>query len=422
MTDAAHRHAGLRQSAAALQDGLVALRRALHREPEIGLELPLTQGRVLAALDGLPLEITLGTKLSSVTAVLRGALPGPVVLLRADMDALPVQEDSGVPYASAVPGVMHACGHDLHTAALVGAVRLLCERRDELAGTVVFMFQPGEEGLGGALLMIDEGVLEAAGSTPVAAYALHVAASQLPNGWVATRPGPIMAAADTLTVTLRGRGGHGSSPHLALDPIPAACEAVMALQTMVTRRFDAFDPVVVTVGYFHAGTAENVIPDEAVFAATVRSFSPEARARVLEEAPRVVQGVGRAHGLTVEAVVTEGYPVTVNDPTEAAFAAAAAGALLGTDRYLEMPRPIAGSEDFAVVGALVPSAYLLLGACPAGRDPSTAAYNHSPQAVFDDCVLGDAAALLADLALRRTAWDGPPGAESPLPAGRPDVP
>lgn len=405
MTDAAHRQAGLRRAAAALQAELVALRRTLHREPEIGLDLPLTQARVVTALKGLPLEITLGKQLGSVTAVLRGALPGPAVLLRGDMDALPVQEADGTSYASGVGGVMHACGHDLHTAALVGAVRLLCERRDELAGSVVFMFQPGEEGLGGARLMVGEGVLTTAGSTPVAAYALHVTSSQLPNGWVAGRPGPIMAASDTLTVTMRGRGGHGSSPHLALDPIPAACEAVTALQTMVTRRFDAFDPVVVTVGSFHAGTAENVIPDEAVFAATVRSFSPEARARVLEEAPVVVRGVGQAHGLTVDAIVTEGYPVTVNDPAEAAFAARTARELLGGDRYVDMPRPIAGSEDFSVVAELVPSAYLLLGACPADRDPATAAYNHSPQAAFDDSVLADAAALLAELAWGRLLRD-----------------
>jgi hippurate hydrolase len=399
--EAARRRAGLRESAALLQPELTTLRRALHREPEIGLELPQTQAKVLAALEGLPLEITLGKQLSSVTAVLRGALPGPVVLLRADLDALPVQETSGLPYASEVDGVMHACGHDLHTAGLVGAVRLLCERRDELPGSVVFMFQPGEEGAGGARFMIEEGVLDAAGTLPVAAYALHVGASLLPNGWVATRPGPIMAAADVLTVTMHGRGGHGSSPHLALDPIPAACEAVTALQTMVTRRFDAFDPVVVTVGSFHAGTTDNVIPDDAVFAATIRSFSPEARDKVLAEAPRLVCGIGEAHGLTVEAVVTEGYPVTVNDLTEAAYAAETAGELLGRDRYIEMPRPVAGSEDFAVVAELVPSAYLMLGACPADRDPFTAAYNHSPEALFDDSVLADAAALLAELALGR---------------------
>ena len=400
MTDAAAL-SRLRDSAALLQPELVALRRALHREPEIGLDLPLTQAKVLAALEGLPLEITLGEKLSSVTAVLRGGLPGPTVLLRADLDALPVDEAAGLAYASAVPGAMHACGHDLHTAGLVGAARLLCERRESLAGNVVFMFQPGEEGQGGARLMIDEGVLEASGDTPVAAYALHVGASVLPHGWVATRPGPIMAAADVLAVTMHGRGGHGSSPHLALDPVPAACEAVTALQTMVTRRFDAFDPVVVTVGSFHAGTASNVIPDEAVFEATIRSFSPEARARVLAEAPRLVRGIGEAHGLTVDAVVQEGYPVTVNDPEQAGYAAETARQLLGVERYIEMPRPVAGSEDFAVVGETVPSAYLMLGACPPDRDPFTAAYNHSPEARFDDAVLADGAALLAALALGR---------------------
>ncbi|MFF1842523.1 M20 family metallopeptidase [Streptomyces sp. NPDC058232] len=401
MTDAASRSADLRGSAAALLPELVALRRALHREPEIGLELPLAQAKVLAALDGLPLEITLGKQLSSVTAVLRGALPGPVVLLRGDMDALPVQETSGLPYASEIPGVMHACGHDLHTAGLVGAVRLLCERRDTLAGTVVFMFQPGEEGDAGARVMVDEGVLDAAGTRPVAAYALHVASAQLPHGFVGTRPGPILAAADALDVTVRGRGGHGSSPHSALDPIPAACEAVTALQTMVTRRFDAFDPVVVTVGSFHAGTTHNVIPDEAVFSATIRSFSAEARARVHEEAPRLVRGIGEAHGMTVEAVVDEGYPVTVNDPAEAAYAAETARQLFGADRYFELPNPIAGAEDFAFIGQQIPSAYLMLGACPADLDPTTAPYNHSPEALFDDSVLGDAAALLAQLALGR---------------------
>jgi amidohydrolase len=396
----------LRESAALLQPELAALRRAVHQEPEIGLELPLTQAKILAALEGLPLEISLGEKLSSVTAVLRGALPGPTVLLRGDMDALPVHETTGLPYASRFAGVMHACGHDLHVAGLVGAVRLLCERRDALPGSVVFMFQPGEEGDGGAQTMVEEGVLNAAGSAPVAAYALHVASAQLPQGWAATRPGPIMAAADTLHVTMGGRGGHGSAPHLALDPIPAACEAVTALQTMVTRRFDAFDPVVVTVGSFQAGTVENVIPDDAEFSATIRSFSPEARTRVLEEVLRVVRGVGEAHGLTVDAAIKPGYPVTVNDHGEAAFAAETVRRVLGPHRYVEMPHAVAGAEDFAVIGELVPSAYLMLGACPADRDLSTAPYNHSPEAAFDDAVLGDGAALLAGLALARLRRHG----------------
>lgn len=393
----------LAESAALLQPELAELRRAIHMEPEIGLDLPLTQARVVASLEGLGLELTLGRKLSSVTAVLRGGRPGPRVLLRADMDALPVQETSGLPYASKIPGAMHACGHDLHVAGLVGAARLLAERRAELAGSVVFMFQPGEEGCGGAQLMIDEGVLDAAGERVVAAYALHVGSALLPHGWVAGRPGPIMAAADTLRVNFVGRGGHGSSPHLALDPVPAACEAVLALQTMVTRRFDCFDPVVVTVGTLHAGTVENVIPQSAGFAATVRSFSPAARARVAEESLRVVRGVGEAHGLTVEAEFESGYPVTVNDPAEAAFAARTVTEVLGEGRYIEMPHAVAGSEDFGVIGELVPSAYVMLGACPADRDPFTAPYNHAPEAAFDDAVVGDGAALLAGLALGRLA-------------------
>ncbi|WP_405000779.1 M20 metallopeptidase family protein [Kitasatospora cathayae] len=394
----------LTRAAALLQPELAALRRELHKEPEIGLDLPRTQARLLAALDGLPLELTLGKGLSSITAVLRGGRPGPTVLLRADMDALPVQENVRLPYASRLPGAMHACGHDLHMAALVGAARLLAERRAELAGDVVLMFQPGEEGAGGAQLMVDAGVLDAAGERVVAAYALHVAAALLPNGLVAARPGPMLAASDTLQVTLRGRGGHGSSPHSALDPVPAVCEAVLALQTMVTRRIDAFDPVVLTVGTLSAGTAANVIPDEARFAATIRSFSPRSRELVRAEALRVVHGIAAAHGLESVAEVEPGYPVTVNDPVEADFAAGLATRLFGPERYVPMPQPIAGSEDFGVVAALVPSAYLMLGAAPTdGRDPFTTPYNHSPDAEFDDGVLADAAALLAGLALGRLA-------------------
>ncbi|MFD9692815.1 M20 family metallopeptidase [Kitasatospora sp. NPDC059088] len=394
----------LLRSAALLQPELALLRRELHRRPELELDLPRTQARLLAALDGLPLELTLGKGLSSITAVLRGGRPGPNVLLRADLDALPVQEGTELPYASETPGVMHACGHDLHAAALVGAARLLSERRAELAGNVVLMFQPGEEGADGARLMVEAGVLDAAGERVVAAYALHVAAAILPNGVVATRPGPVLAASDTLRVTLRGRGGHGSSPHSALDPVPALCEAVLALQSMVTRRIDAFDPVVLTVGLLGAGTAANVIPDEARFEATVRSFSPRSRELVRTESLRVVHGIAAAHGLEVTAEVEPGYPVTVNDPGETEFASGLAARLFGSGRFLEMPQPIAGSEDFGVLGELVPSAYLLLGAVPDdGRDPFTAPYNHSPEAEFDDGVLGDGAALLAGLALGRLA-------------------
>ncbi|MGW8380869.1 M20 family metallopeptidase [Streptomyces sp. ODS28] len=387
-----------------LQEELVALRRDLHREPETGLHLPRTQAKVLAALDGLGLEISTGERLSSVTAVLRGGAcdgQGPVVLLRGDMDALPVQEESGEPYASEVPGAMHACGHDLHTAGLVGAAKLLAARRAELAGDVVFMFQPGEEEGGGARLMIEEGVLDAAGRRADAAYGLHVAANTLPLGLAATRPGALLAASDTLRVTVNGQGGHGSSPHAAQDPVPAACAMVTALQTMVTREFDAYEPVVISVGLLRAGTAANVIPDTAHFEATVRTLSEERRSAVREAASRTVRGIAEAHGLSCEVAYEEGYPVTANDPSEAAYALEVAREVFGARRVLEAPRPMSGAEDFSFVLREVPGAYLFLGATPPGADPVTAPFNHSPRAVFDDAVLGDGALLLAELAASR---------------------
>jgi len=395
--------AGVHDDAVAIAAELTRLRRAIHAEPEIGLDLPRTQRKVLDSLDGLPLEIRLGESLSSVTAVLRGALPGDTVLLRADMDALPVTERTGLPYASLVDGAMHACGHDLHTAMLAGAAKLLSARQRELAGNVVFMFQPGEEGPGGARIMIQEGMLDAAGEPPVAAYALHVVSGLLPFGLLASRAGTLMAAADTLHVTVHGRGGHGSQPQNAADPIPVACEIVLALQTMVTRRFDVFDPVVVTVGTFHAGTVDNVIPDDAQFVATVRSFSPAARAAVQAAAPRIATDIAAAHGLRATAEFRDGYPVTVNDGAELTFAEQTVADVLGDGRYITAPNPLTGSEDFSYVLEHVPGAFLMLGACAPDTDPFTAPFNHSAEACFDDAVLPDGTALYAELALRRLA-------------------
>jgi hippurate hydrolase len=391
------------QDAVAISGDMAELRRAIHREPEIGLELPRTQEKVLTALDGLPLEISQGRALTSVTAVLRGARPGGTVLLRGDMDALPVTERTGLPYASALDGTMHACGHDLHTAMLAGAARLLSARQADLPGNVIFMFQPGEEGSGGAGLMISEGVLDAAGDRPLAAYGLHVTSSMLPRGLFSSRPGTLMAAADSLEITVRGRGGHGSQPHNAADPVPAACEIVTALQSLVTRKFDIFDPVVITVGSFHAGTASNVIPDEARLEATVRSFSPGTRTRVMEAALRLVADIASAHGLSATAQFVDSYPVTVNDDAEEAFAEQAVGELFGTQRFVRTPNPIPGSEDFSFVLEQVPGAFVLLGACPPDADPAAAPFNHSAEAIFDDAVLADGATLLAELALRRLA-------------------
>jgi amidohydrolase len=399
--------ADLLVEATALAPTLVDLRRRLHRIPEVGLHLPLTQAAVLAALRGIEqdhgvdLEITTGAALSSIVAVVRGARPGPAVLLRADMDALPVTEDTGEEFTSEHPGSMHACGHDLHTAGLVGAARLLVAHREEIAGAVVLMFQPGEEGDHGARAMIEEGVLDAAGERVVAAYGLHVMSSVLPAGLVTTRPGTILAAADTLTVTVRGRGGHGSMPHLAADPVTVAAEIVLAFQTAVTRQFDALDPVVVSVGRIAAGTTDNVIPASAEIAATVRTFSEETHQLGEERLVRVATHVAAAHGLTVDVDYARGYPTTVNTPAEADRASRVATEIVGPRGFMTAPRPIPGSEDFSYVLQQVPGTYLGLGATPRGTDPTTAAYNHSAQARFDESALPVGAAVLAGLALDR---------------------
>jgi len=389
------------EQASSLRGDLTELRHALHREPEVGLQLPGTQQRVLDALSGLPLEITTGRTLTSVTGVLRGARPGPVVLLRGDMDALQIEEKSGVPFRARTDEAMHACGHDLHTAMLVGAAQLLAQARDELAGSVIFMFQPGEEACNGAGYMIAEGVLDAAGDRPVAAYALHVMSARLPYGTFTTRPGPMLAASDALGVTVRGTGGHGSAPHLARDPVLAACEMALALQTYLTRSVDPLEPAVLTVGSFHAGTRRNVIPETASFDATIRTFSQEVRDKIARETVRVCEGIAAAHGLEVDAVYSQEYPVTVNDDTEAAFAAQTAAALFGDGAFTPMVRPVTGAEDFSRVIAEVPGAMVFLGATPPGEDHNAAPYNHSQYARFDDGVLSAGAALYAGLALRR---------------------
>lgn len=418
--------------ARALAPTLTELRHELHRWPEVGLELPRTQQAVLAALEGLGLEIATGSSCSSVTAVLRGGAPaagddtrsndGPpegiragdgraggagngdrrrVVLLRGDMDALPVHEDLDLPFRSQVDGVMHACGHDLHTAMLVGAARLLAARREELAGDVVFMFQPGEEGFDGAGHMIADGVLTAAGHRPDAAFALHVLSNLTPRGMVASRPGAFMAASDGVSVEVRGNGGHGSSPHLARDPVPATCAMVLALQTAITREIDALSPAVLSVGTLHAGTKRNVIPDTATFEATVRTFDPQVQARLRNTVDRVCQGVAAAHGVDVEVRHIEEYPVTVNDGAETEYALGVARRLFGTQHVMQIPSPIMGSEDFSRVIAEVPGAMLFLGAMMDGADPEQAPSNHSPRATFDDDVLPLGAALYAALAAER---------------------
>ncbi len=364
--------------------------------PELGLHLPETQALVLEALDGLDLEITLGTATTSVTAVLRGGKPGPTVLLRGDMDALPIVEQTGLDFA-ADNGNMHSCGHDLHVAGLVGAVRLLHERRSELAGDVVFLFQPGEEGFAGARVMIEEGALEASGSLPIAAYGIHVTTGT--RGVFATRPGTIMAGANHVTITVNGAGGHGSLPSRAHDPVPAVAEIVTALNVMVTRRFSVFDPVVVTVTKLSAGAAFNVIPDSASLGATVRNLSLESLAVLQEEIARLANSIAEAHGCTAHVDFEVVYPVTVNDADRTATTVDVLRTLFGDDRVEHMEFPLMGSEDFSFVLERVPGTFVFLHASPDGVDAETAPGNHSPRVLFDDDVLADAAAALASLAL-----------------------
>jgi amidohydrolase len=384
-------------------DRTIDLRRRLHRQPEIGLQLPRTQETVLDAFAGLPVEITTGRSTSSVVAVLRGARPGPSYLLRGDMDALPVHEDTGLPFASEIPGAMHACGHDTHVAMLLGAARLLAERRDELTGQVVFMVQPGEEGFHGARYMLEEGLLDVVPGAPVSgAFALHIS-STLASGSVNVRPGPMMAAADQWRMVVHGRGGHASEPHAAADPIPVAAEIVLALQSMVTRRVDVFDPAVVTVAHIEAGSTNNVIPDTAFLEGTIRTLSAKNRAEVVAAVRRVATSIGAAHGVEVEFEHEEGYPVTVNDPAAAAAVLEAAAELLGERASQLSPAPLMGAEDFSYVLQRVPGAMAWLGACPNGLDPESAPPNHSNLVVFDEEPLPAGVALYAQMAMRALA-------------------
>ncbi|WP_423446242.1 M20 family metallopeptidase [Kocuria sp. KSNUG] len=388
--------------ATALQPELVALRRSLHAHPEVGNDLPWTQQRVVEALDGLDLEITLGRSVSSVVAVLRGARPGPTVLLRGDMDGLPVTEQTVLEYA-ATNGAMHACGHDLHMAGLVGAAQLLSARRDELAGNVVFMFQPGEEGPGGAKPMIEEGLLEVTGAKPVAAYGIHVFPGE--RGLFTYRPGTAMAGANYLHVTFHGEGGHGSQPHTAKDPVPALLEFGTALQTMITRRFSVFDPVVASITQLSAGEAINVIPDRASLGASVRTLSAASDEAFPAAVRELAHGIAVAHGVHAEVEWTVLYPLTRNDDAETAFVASTLAELVGQEHVRQDADPLMGSEDFSFVLQEVPGCFFFLECSPPDLDQENPGWNHSPTVLFDDAVLGTQAAALAELAWRRLQRD-----------------
>jgi hippurate hydrolase len=377
---------------------LQSLRRKLHQIPEFGLELPNTLKVILDEISPLG-EITLGKSITSAVLHIKGDLPGPTVLLRADMDALAVIEDTGVPYAS-TNGFMHACGHDLHMAMGVGAAKILASRKSELKGEVIIFFQPGEEGHHGADVMIEEQALMVSGSKPIRAYGLHVFSSY-PVGMMGSRSGPLMASAGDLLVTVTGSGGHGSMPWLSKDPISVLNEIMSSLQTMVTKRFSAFDPVIVNIGWVRAGdtATTNVIPETASFGATVRVFSEENATKLKQYTQELVDSIATGFGLSATVEFTRATKVLMNDPQAISSVEKVTSELFGTSRYINLPTPIAGGEDFASIVSEIPGAFVFMGACPPGTDHTTAATNHSNKAVFDDSVLGDGAALLASLAV-----------------------
>ena len=391
---------------AAISERIVALRRAIHAEPELGLHTPLTRDKIRAELADLPLAWEEGPSTTGLVATLQGgAGPGRSVLLRGDMDALAMPEETGLEFASTIPGVMHACGHDTHVAMLAGAARLLAEKADTLTGEVRFMFQPGEEGWHGARYMLEDGLLGGPGTAralPEAAFALHI----MPNarhGVIGGRAGPLMASADQLAITVRGRGGHASMPHDTMDPMPVACEIVAAIQTMVARRFSVFDPVVVTISKITAGSAHNVIPDHVDMLGTMRSLSATNRARLREEVTALAAGIAGAHGLAAEVEIIEGFPVTVCDARAVDFGEGVARDLFGTDTFERLANPIMGAEDFAYVLEKTPGAMFFLGVAAEGDDWSQCCGIHSTRMMVDESVLPRGALFLAGLAERYLA-------------------
>ena len=367
---------------------IVALRRDIHKEPELGFGTEQTAQKVLDALDGLPLGIQTGVAENGIVATLQGEGDGPTVGLRADMDALPIHEETGLDFASQTDGKMHACGHDGHTSMLVGAAHTLCGMRDRLNGTVKFFFQPAEEGGGGGQVMVEEGAADDVDSI----FALHLWPG-LPFGTAATKPGPIMAAADAFDMKVKTGGGHGAMPHLSVDAISIAAQIVTALQTIVSREVDPVQPAVLTVGEIEAGTAFNIIPGEARLGGTVRTLDADLREEIPGRMEELSRGVATGMRGDIELEYTFSYPVTNNDEAAARLALGAMGELFGEDHARELPNPSMGGEDFAFFLEKLPGAFVWLGI---GEDASGL---HTPTFAFDEEILPCGAALLTALAL-----------------------
>ena len=377
------------EAAEAEQSSTVALRRSIHADPELGNHCPRTRDKLKAALAGLPLNIRDSASTSGFVASLDGTGPGDAsrtVLLRGDMDALPIREATGLDFASTNDGTMHACGHDSHSAMLAAAARVLAARRETFAGRILFMFQPGEEGHHGAREMIAEGLLD--DPAPDAAFALHIWPN-LPGGAVACRAGAMLASTDTLNARIIGKGGHAAMPHDAIDPVPVAAEVVLALQSEVARRTPVTtDPIVLSITSIHAGTTHNVLPGEVELLGTLRTLSPAGRARGRASFERICTHVALAHGCTAEVEIEPGYPATINDPRAVALIRALAG-----DSYIEAPAPSMGGEDFSYVLERIPGCMAFLGVAPGEGDPLGRAPLHNPAMMVDEAAMPRGVAL-----------------------------
>ena len=383
----------LATAAEALDADTVELRRAIHHDPELGLHLPETQTKITEALTGLGLDITLGESTTSVVADLDSGKPGPTVLLRGDMDALPLQEDYPSDFKSKHDGRMHACGHDTHVAMLVSAAKLLADSKDSFTGKIRFMFQPGEEGFHGAKFMIEEGVLDGVDR----AFAIH-AFTNMPSGMITTKDGAIMASADRFEITIHGEGGHASAPHQCADPIPAMASTITGLHTMVGRSIEATQSGLVTVAHVEAGTTNNIIPPKAWMEGTIRSHDEETRETLKANVARVAEGTAHAHGCTCTTEITPGYPVTINHEGQTELVGQVTSSVL--DQVVTvMPNPVMGAEDFSYVLQQVPGSMAMLGVCPEGEDFRTTAPNHSNFMRINESALQKGVALYAGMAL-----------------------
>ncbi|MFN8476065.1 MAG: amidohydrolase [Anaerolineae bacterium] len=386
-----------------LIDDLTATRRDFHMHPELGFQEFRTSGIVAERLTALGYEVVTGVGGTGVVGLLQGGKPGDrTILLRFDMDALPIEEANNVPYRSQTPGVMHACGHDAHTAIGLGVANVLMKHRAELPGTIKLMFQPAEEALGGAMAMINDGILDRIGPPVDRAFGLHVSSGH-PTGTAATRVGPMLAAAAPFTVTVKGRGGHGAMPHATVDAVVVAAQIVVALQTIVSRNVDPEETAVVTIGSITAGNASNVIAETATMRGSIRSFTPEVKALLRKRIPEVVEGIAAALGATAEVSIDDGVDATVNAEAPTELAASAAAAVLGADN-VDLDFRLTGSEDFSAVLDRVPGNFFMLGARDDARRLN--APHHNPHFDIDETCLPWGVAILCDTALRALNGEG----------------